>query len=86
MLFNLAGMATKQTSPIEQYIIDRIRKIRMDQGVSQAELANRIDVSNAFIGRVESMKFREKYNFNHVNNIAKALNVRIWEIVPEMPM
>lgn len=79
-------MAIKQTSAIEQYAIDRVRELRKKKGISQAELANLIDVSPSFIGRVESGNFIHKYNIDHLNAIADVLKCRIWDLLPEHPM
>ena len=63
-----------ETTVIEQYIIDCIREERTKRGISQAQLARLIGVSEGFIGNVENPKYRDKYNFKHLNAIAKALD------------
>lgn len=78
-------MQIKQASAIEQYAIDRVRELRKAKGISQAELANRMDVSISFIGRVESKNFIHKYNLNHLNLIAEILECSLWELIPEKP-
>jgi transcriptional regulator with XRE-family HTH domain len=79
-------MQIKQASAIEQYAIDRVRELRKAKGISQAELANRMDVSISFIGRVESKNFIHKYNLNHLNSIAEILGCKIWDLLPEKPI
>lgn len=64
---------------IEHFVIDRVRKLRIEKNISQAELA----LSIGFIGKVESLKYNSKYNLNHINNIAKALNISPKELLPE---
>lgn len=68
---------------IETFVIERVKKIRTEKNISQADLASLIDVSIGFIGKVESFKYNTKYNLNHINNIAKALNISPKDLLPE---
>lgn len=70
-------------TPIEQYVIDRVREIRIEKNLSQRELADMIDVSFGFIGKVESSGKRAKYNLQHINDIAKAFNLSPKEFLPD---
>jgi transcriptional regulator, XRE family len=81
-IFNTLQMLT----PIEQFIIEKVRKIRTDRNISQAELASSIGVSIGFIGKVESLKYNTKYNLNHINNIAKILNISPKDLMPEQAL
>ncbi|MDE6070755.1 MAG: helix-turn-helix transcriptional regulator [Alistipes sp.] len=73
-------------SPIDIYIIDAIRKKRMEQHVSQAMLASFINVSKGFIGMAESPKYDIKYNVRHLNEIAKFLGCSPRDFLPEKPL
>jgi transcriptional regulator with XRE-family HTH domain len=79
-------MRTKQASAVEQEIINKVRSLRISKGISQAELANLIDKPHGFIGRVESPNQPDRYNVNHINEIAKALKCSLWDIFPEKPL
>lgn len=79
-------MAKPSTSKIEQYIIDKVRERRIKLKISQAELARQLDVSEGFIGNVESPNYRAKYNINHVNAIAKILECSPREFWPKEPL
>ncbi|MGH7238489.1 MAG: helix-turn-helix domain-containing protein [Candidatus Saccharimonadales bacterium] len=79
-------MEIKQPTPIEQYVIERIKKIRIEKGFSQRRLENEADFPNGFIGRIESPKWRVKYNLNHLNKIAKVLKCSIKDFFPEKPL
>jgi transcriptional regulator with XRE-family HTH domain len=79
-------MGKPSTSPIEQYIIDKIREKRIKLKISQAELARLLDVSEGFIGNVESPNYRAKYNINHLNAIAKAFKCSPREFLPKEPL
>jgi transcriptional regulator with XRE-family HTH domain len=68
---------------IEQFVIDRVRDIRQEKGISQAELAGRIDVSRGFIGAVENPRQRAKYNLIVLNEIAKVFDCSIRDFFPE---
>lgn len=68
---------------IETFVIEKVKKIRTEKNISQADLASLIDVSIGFIGKVESFKYNTKYNLNHINNIAKALNISPKDLLPE---
>ena len=69
-------------TPIEQFVIEKVRQIRNQKNISQAELAFAIGVSIGFIGKVESLKYNTKYNLNHLNSIAKALQISPQELLP----
>ena len=49
-------------TPIEQYVIDKVREKRLAQKMSQATLAYCLGVSRGFIGDVENPNQRAKYN------------------------
>lgn len=70
---------------IEQYVIGRVKKIREQRGVSQAELADLMNVSHSFIGQVESSNYRTKYNLNHLNLIASILECPFADFFPDKP-
>lgn len=75
-----------EVSPIEQYVIDNVRKMRVSKGYSQAELANLLNVSIGFIGNVENPKYRAKYNLNHLNELAKIFKCSPRDFLPEEPI
>lgn len=79
-------MQTKRTTAIEQYAINKVREIRKQKKISQAKLENMIDKSNGFVGRVESSKQSDKYNLNHLNAIAKAMNCSPKDFLPDKPL
>ena len=51
-------------TPIEQYVIDKVREKRLAQKMSQATLAYCLGVSRGFIGDVENPNQRAKYNLS----------------------
>jgi len=66
-----------EISKIEQFVIDKVREMRMDAGISQAKLSIEMGLSANFVGNVESSKAHEEYNLNHLNKIAEILNCSI---------
>ena len=68
---------------IEQFVIDRVREMRQKKGISQAELADRIDVSRGFIGAVENPNQRAKYNISILNEIEKVMDCSIRDFFPD---
>lgn len=79
-------MKKADTSAIEQFVIDKVREIRKEKGISQRELSAMTDLSIGFIGDVESVKSRAKYNLNHLNTIAQALNCSPKDFLPDTPI
>lgn len=73
-------------TPIELYVIERVREIRTQQKISQSMLGYGIGVTSGFIGQVESPKYPTKYNLNHLNEIAKFLNCSISDFFPKEPI
>ena len=73
-------------SAIEQYVIDVVRRKRIEKGISQKELAFMLDLSIGFIGDVESTKSRAKYNLNHINKLAEIFECSPGEFLPDVPI
>jgi transcriptional regulator with XRE-family HTH domain len=71
---------------IDQFVINKVLKMRKEQLLSQRDLAYFIQVDKSFIASVESPKSRAKYNLKHLNEIAKALNCKFSEFFPPEPL
>lgn len=56
-------------------VISRIRKLRIENEVSQVGLANLIDISNGQIGNIESSKYQHKYTLKQLYLIAQYFKV-----------
>jgi len=63
-------MAVHKKTNIELYAIQKVKEMREANGLTQAALAFKLDVSLGFIGQVESTKHPAKYNLNHLNRLA----------------
>ena len=70
-------------SPIEQYVIDFVRKFRIDKELSQEDIGNIIEVSRSYIGDIENPNSRAKYNLTHINALADYFNISPQFFLPE---
>jgi transcriptional regulator with XRE-family HTH domain len=75
-----------EISKIEQFVIDKVRELRIKAGISQANLSLEIGLSSKFVGNVESSKTPDKYNLNHLDKIAGILNCSIKDFLPDQPL
>lgn len=73
-------------APIDQYIIDVVRKKRKEKGMTQDDLADQLGVSKGFIGNVESTKYIDKYSTAQLNLLAKIFKCSPREFLPEIPL
>lgn len=78
-------MSEPLKSDIESFVIKRVKELREQANVSQSELAVKLDVSNGFIGQVESSNYPAKYNLNHINKLAKIFACSPKDLLPEQP-
>lgn len=79
-------MAKSVLTPIEQFVVDAVKKKRQEKGISQKDLAYELDKSFGFIGDVENPKERAKYNLNHINELAKIFKCSPRDFLPEKPL
>lgn len=68
---------------IEDYVIQKVKKIRLERGLSQQAFADHINLSQGFIRDCESPHKRAKYNLNHLNEIAKVFNIKFSDFFPD---
>ena len=76
----------KLKNEFDQYVSAAVRQKRIAMGITQADLAIGIGVSDGFISQVENPKSPSKYNFNHLNKIAKFLGCSPRDFLPEKPL
>ena len=79
-------MAKSLLTPIEQYVVDVVKKKRIERGYSQKDLADEMEKSLVFIGDIENPKERAKYNLNHINELAKIFKCSPKDFLPEKPL
>ncbi len=76
-------MVENKLSDIENYVISVSRKLRIEKGLSQSDLAFRLGVSSGFVGKVESSSSPTKYNLNHIQELSKIFSVSPRVFLPE---
>lgn len=72
-------------SKIDQYVINQVKDKRVENNLSQADLAFELGMSVGFIGKVESSKYSSHYNLKHLNDLAKILKCSPQEFLPKKP-
>lgn len=65
---------------IYDVISHNIKKYRKKRGITQAELAEMVDLSHEFIRRIESVKGKKNFSIDTIYRIADALKVDINEL------
>lgn len=83
MLFAITMSKESIKTEIEQYVIHKVREIRVSKKISQAKLAHLMDISVGFVGNVENPKHVAKWNLNHLNRISQVLDVPFSDLFPE---
>jgi transcriptional regulator with XRE-family HTH domain len=73
-------------TPVDQYVIDFVRKLRNDKELTQQDIGNIVGVSREYIKDVESINKRAKYNFRHINALADYFDMSPKDFLPEKPL
>lgn len=71
---------------IELHIIQRVREMREQKGMTQMELSLRLGKGVGFIGDIEAPSKKAKYNINHLNEIAKVFECSPKDFWPDKAM
>jgi len=79
-------MPKNRKTNIEQYVINKIKEIRIEKGFSQEDIASILDTTRGFVGQIESPNNSAKYNLNHLNILAKELKCSPKDFLPEKPV
>ena len=57
-------------TPIEQFIVDYVLKLRTERNLTQRDIGFIIGVKQEFIASIENPKNRAKYNLYHFDKLA----------------
>lgn len=68
------------------FAVNKAKALRESANMSQSVLAEELGVSDGFIGQVESTKFPSKYNFNHIDKLARLFNCSPKDFLPDEPL
>ena len=71
---------------IEEFVIQKVKAMRMERKWSQVELADYMNLSPSFIADIENPKQRAKYNLNHLNELAKVFSCSPKDFLPDVPL
>jgi len=72
--------------PVDKYVIEKVKEKRIEKGMSQSQLAFELELSNGFIGMIESTRFERKYSVAQINKIAKIFGCSPRDFLPKEPM
>jgi len=78
-------MPELRKSKLDLYVSEQVKRKRLAVGMSQAILAVKLNVSDAFIGQAEQPNHKTKYNLSHLNKIAQIFKCKIQDFLPEEP-
>ncbi|MGC4100384.1 helix-turn-helix domain-containing protein [Ferruginibacter sp.] len=76
-------MPKDKKTDIEQYVINRVKEIRIEKGLTQLDISIMLSKSKGFVGQIESYIHPAKYNLNHLNILAIELGVSPKDFLPE---
>jgi transcriptional regulator with XRE-family HTH domain len=78
--------ATVRIDPIEQHVIDIVRKLRRNKRMRQRDLARILNTSSSFIGNVENGRNPAKYNLKHIGRLAEYFELSPRYFLPDYSM
>lgn len=73
-------------SSIDQYVIEAVKKKRIEEGYVQEDLSIALGLSTNFVGQIENPKRRAKYNLQHLNKLAVFLKCSPRDFLPQEPL
>ena len=70
-------------SELDFYLIEKVRELRIKSKpyLDQVTLAQRIGVSEGYIGRIENPKIQSKYNIRMLHRVSKALGLNSYDLL-----
>jgi len=69
--------------PIEQYVIEKVRKLREEKNLRQRDIAEILNITASFVGNVENTRNPAKYNLKHIGMLCKFFRVPPSYFLPE---
>lgn len=73
-------------SELDQFVIDKVRNMRKELGMSQIDLGVRLEVSGGFVGQVESDRYKSHYSIAQINQLAKIFKCSVKDFFPDKPL
>jgi transcriptional regulator with XRE-family HTH domain len=73
-------------TPIEWYVIQRVREKRLERNLTQLQLSIELGFSEGYVGKIESKHLPDHYNLNHLNELARILKCAPQDFLPKRPL
>ncbi len=70
-------------SKFEMFVINKVKARRQELDISQKELANLMELSIGFVGKIESPKYPSSWNLDHLNKLSEILKCSPKDFLPE---
>lgn len=71
-------------SELDYLIIEKVRTLRIKKNLSKQELSKKMGVAVGFVGKVETLSLRDKYNIRHLGLIANIFELKsVRDLLPE---
>lgn len=67
----------------ELQVISNVKEMRLAKGLSQYDIAVILGTSSSFVGQVEVPNHSSKYNLNHLNKLANAMQCSPQDFIPK---
>ena len=64
-------------SEYQEKVISKIKKLRMDNNVSQSQISEILSISPGLVGNIESYKYKHKYTLKQIYEICNYFNFSI---------
>ncbi|RZK34841.1 MAG: XRE family transcriptional regulator [Pedobacter sp.] len=80
-------MKNKVISEVDYLLIETVKALRIEKGISKAQLSSRLKLAGSFVGKVEDLSQRDKYSIRHLPLLVEALGLKsIGELFPKTPV
>lgn len=83
---NCQMISKPHATKLDIYIINEVKALRQEHEMTQNDLSQALNMADSFVSNVESLKRREKYNVNHLNQLAKIFKCSPRDFLPEKPI
>lgn len=79
-------MAKQGKTKFQLEVINLVKEIRIQQDLSQDDIADFLDVSRGYIGQIESVNSPSKYTLDQLNKLAVNMKCSPKDFIPATPI
>ncbi len=79
-------IAMAKKTNFELAVIQQVKDVRTLKGFTQRDIATFLNLSEGFIGQIESPKHSSKYNLIHLNKLAIEMKCSPKDFLPDSPV